>query len=121
MNSNGSNVVRIKPFVTPLREIYYDPAWSPSGERMLVGACAELWERCDAGRLHILDANGTTQQSIGASGLSAQWSPDGDVLAYVSRRCYFGCQPSIRYVLLDGSGRSGLMFANAHSPSWRPN
>jgi len=92
---------------------YHHPAWSPDGEKLAVVVCRQGFVTCAAGKVSVLNADGTGLMSlvdtIGDSRLA--WSPDGQFVA-------FGTAGSIHWVRADGS-ESGVVIHDGHSPSWR--
>lgn len=66
----------------------------------------------------VANADGSGLKTLVEAGgyASPTWSPDGSTIAYSS-----STSPafSLRYITADGS-KSGLIFSDGHSPSWRP-
>src|SRR6185436_5115647 len=100
---------------------YFQPSWSPDSAKIAVVVCAYAWENCyPSSSIAIANADGSGLKTLVQTGGYARptWSPDGSTIAFSSRACS-ACDGELRYVSADGS-RSGVIFSNGHSPSWRP-
>lgn len=93
--------------------LFYQPAWSPNGNRFAVIFCRAAFETCDSSTLALMNADGSAlTRLITASGfVKPTWSPDGRTIAYA-----YG---SIRWIRADTSAE-GVVVTDGHSPSWRP-
>jgi hypothetical protein len=93
---------------------YYQPTWSPDGQRLAVVTCRIGFETCSASTVSVMNADGSglvaLAATIGWDG--ATWSPDGQTIA-------FGSAGSLYWVSADGSAL-GVVVVNGHSPAWRP-
>jgi Tol biopolymer transport system component len=123
MNADGSNIepLILGPFFAPDQTYYFQPAFSPDGGKIATVVCKWAFDNCyPQSSVAVANADGsaltTIVQSAGYS--SPTWSADGNVIAFSTRQCR-ECVGSIRYVRVDGSA-SGVIFSEAHSPSWRP-
>lgn len=122
MNADGSGITALfeGPFFGPWK-YYFQPSWSPDGGRIAVVVCDRAWDDCyPSSSIAIANADGSGLQTLAQSGGFARptWSPDGSTIAFSSKACR-ACQGELRYASVDGS-RSGVIFANGHSPAWRP-
>jgi WD40 repeat protein len=70
VKSEGDSLTRLTHFGGN-----YDPDWSPDGEKI-------VYERAGKG-LAIMDAQGNLLMELDSIKTSANWSPDGDLLAFV--------------------------------------
>lgn len=123
MNADGSNIRPLieGPFAWPDNRFYFQPSWSPDGQKIAVVVCVYAWENCyPSSSIAITNADGTGLTTLVEAGGYARptWSPDGSTIAFGSRTCS-GCVSSLRYTRVDGSA-SGLISSNGHSPAWRP-
>ncbi|MDY7077925.1 MAG: DPP IV N-terminal domain-containing protein [Chloroflexota bacterium] len=66
MYADGSEPVRLMD--RPGDEIAYAPAWSPDGTRIAFVSSHDLY---------VMNADGSEQTMLTASGYSPAWSPDG--------------------------------------------
>ena len=100
---------------------FFQAAWSPDGHRIAVVTCEYAWDNCyPSSTIDIADADGLNRRTLVSAGgfSSPTWSPDGANIAYSVKTCR-DCPGTLRYVTADGT-RSGTIFSNGHSPSWRP-
>lgn len=123
MNADGSAIMPLLlgPFATADHDFYYQPAWSPDGQKLAVVVCAYAWDNCyPYSSIAIVNADGSSRAIIAQAGGFARptWSPDGSMIAFSVQDCR-DCEGSIRYVSTDGS-RSGVIASSGHSPAWRP-
>jgi hypothetical protein len=124
VNADGSGIAGLVegPFfwVDGLK-FYFQPAWSPAGDKIAVVTCVYARDNCyPKSSVAIANADGSELKTIVDAGGFARptWSPDGSTIAYSSSVCRT-CGASLRYTTADGS-KSGLIFPDGHSPSWRP-
>ncbi len=93
---------------------YFQPTWSPDGQRLAVVSCPWSFGICSSGVVEVRNADGSGLVQIAVSGGPAKptWSPDGQAIAFSS-------SGDIHWISADGS-RQGRIIANGQSPAWRP-
>lgn len=95
--------------------LYYQPAWSPDGQRLAVVRCRlNYYNSCGATTIVLMNADGSgTTTLVATSGFARPtWSPDGQTIAFAA------ASGSIEWISADGSV-NGVIVADGHSPSWR--
>jgi len=92
---------------------YYQPAWSPDGQKLAVVTCPLAFVTCSTNTISVLNADGTGLLQLAAAMGNSRptWSPDAQYIA-------FGSSGSIHWVKADGNSR-GVIVHDGHSPSWQ--
>ena len=129
MNADGSDVNRL----TSNRANDFSPDWSPDGQRIAFHSNRDDPDPNDDHRvynIYVMNADGTGVTRLTyneASDFSPDWSPDGDLIAFVSNRDDPDLNDNERvysvYVMnVDGSGAMRLSPGGASdfSPNWSP-
>jgi Tol biopolymer transport system component len=114
---DGSQITQLTTltgFTSPLIQ-YFQPAWSPDGQRLAVVTCVLAYVTCGGGTtLSVMEADGSELTSLASARgwAGPSWSPDGQILAY----SHAG---SIRWIRANGL-EGGTIIDDGHSPAWRP-
>jgi len=110
VNSNGTDAARLT--FDPARDVA--PAWSPDGTMIAFQS-----DRSGAPEIHLMNADGSNQVQLTATGGSFRpaWSPDGARIAFTSTR---DGNSEVYAVNLDGSGLVNLTNNPAEDadPAW---
>jgi TolB protein len=105
MNSDGSNVIRL----TDGMGNYWDPLWSPAGDRMLF---AEYHD--GESSICVMNADGSGKIRLG-TGRPYSWSPDGTRIYYHQ----VGIN-ALWTMNVDGSNPRRLFTLPCEEPAWSP-
>jgi TolB protein len=131
VGANGTGLVRL----SPPRLSVFDPEffdsvsadWAPDDAKVTFAA---TWKGAPGRQssLFVVDADGSGLRQLIPSGLgatSAQWSPDGRLIAFSTKRVRGTPPPQVWVVHPDGSGLTELTYSTNGSislaPVWSPN
>jgi Tol biopolymer transport system component len=123
VNPDGTNLLRLSP--PGLSVIEFDffeglEDWSPDGSRVTFAA-GDLSRQGFPTALYVVNADGTGLRQIAPSGvgaLSAQWSPNGRLIAFTS--CCGLHAPQVWVVHPDGTGLRQVTVPTSRSASLTP-
>ncbi len=96
-----------------------EPNYSPDGTHIAYRASPARSDRNADGDLRIMNADGSASYSLGVRGRSPVWSPDGQSLAYMSKRSG-GWEVYIHSFQNNSSRRLTHCSANCRWPAWSP-
>ena len=93
---------------------YYEPAWSPDGEKLAMTRCPAAFYTCDVSDVVVMNADGSgITELVATRGFaSPTWSTDGTVIAFSSGGMLGWVRP--------GTKERGFIVDQGHSPAWRP-
>ncbi len=118
---DGTGLQRLSPPDLSASDFSVPATWSPDGSRVAFSATKSS---IGLRSLFVIGADGTGLEEISPTDVgaaSAQWSPDGQWIAFTSRTC---CGPQVWIVHPDGTGArrltAGTDGSTSLAPVWSP-
>jgi Tol biopolymer transport system component len=113
MNPNGTAVTNLTN--SPAGDVA--PAWSADGSKIAFQQCPATNIDCIAPTLHVMNADGGGDVSLGVNAAGPAWSPDGSKIVYANAP-----NERLHVINADGTGDQELPIASpeAVDPAWSP-